>query len=149
MPVLARLAFLRRCKLAEEKPPVRLPRTLAACADLYWETRNKRLAIDKQVAELQKQETYIKEHLIKNIPKSDATGVAGKLCRVTVMPKDIPQVKDWDKFWEYIARNRSKGAFALLNKAPNAAAIKEIWESGKDVPGVEKFSTSTLSVNKV
>ncbi len=126
-----------------------IPKSLAKCADDYYETRNERLAIEKSAEALKEKESLLKNHLIENLPKSLATGVAGKLCRVAAVTKTIPQVKDWDKFYEYVAKNRSKGGFALLNRAVNAAAVKDIWEAGKTVPGVESFNAVTLSINKL
>lgn len=128
---------------------LKIPKSLAACADLYYSTRNERLAIEKSAEGLKAQEAELKDHLINNLPKSDATGVSGKLCRVSVATKTIPQVADWDLFYAHIAKNKSKGGFALLNRAVNAAAVKEIWEAGKEVPGVGHFNATVLSVNKV
>lgn len=130
------------------KKPV-IPKSLAAAADLYYSTREARLMLDRQATAAKEFESELKQHLIDNIPKSKATGIAGKVCRVSVETKPIPQVKDWDKFYAHIVKNKSKGGFALLNRAVNAVAVKEIWESGKTVPGVDKFNAVTLSVNKL
>lgn len=128
---------------------LKIPKSLAACADLYYKTRQERLAIEKSAETLKADEAALKDHLINNLPKSDATGVAGKLCRVSVQTKSVPQVADWDLFYAHVAKNRAKGGFALLNRAVNAAAVKEIWDAGKEVPGVAHFNAVVLSVNKV
>lgn len=127
----------------------KIPKSLAAAADLYYTTREARLALERQAEANKEFEAALKDHLINNIPKSDATGIAGKVCRVSVQTKAVPQVSDWDKFYEYVAKNRSKGAFALMNRAVNAKAVKEIWDAGKQVPGVGKFDAVVLSVNKI
>ena len=125
----------------------KIPKQLAACADLLYETREQRLALQKQIDNLSKQESALKEHLINNLPKSEASGVAGKVCRVTVVTKEKPNVVDQEVFRKYMSRTRR---FDLAqNLQPSAPAIRDMWESGKDIPGVEKFNAVTVSMNKV
>lgn len=127
-------------------PPIKLPKTLAACADLYNSLRADRLAKEKEAAQLQEQENFVKGYLIDNIPKSEATGIAGKTCRVAVVKKKVPKVADWDKFYAHIKKT---GDFSLLNRAVNKTAVEERWEAKKVVPGVEAFDTVTLSLNQI
>lgn len=124
----------------------KFPKTLAACADRLFELREKRLEEQKKVDAIEAEEKAVKEHLIQNLPKSEASGVAGKLCRVTVITKPVPQVQDWDKFYAYVGKTKS---FDLLQRRLTDTAIKERWEAGKKIPGVEPFNVVTLSVNKV
>jgi len=124
----------------------KFPKALGACADKLFELRNKRLAEQKKVDEIAAEESALKNHIIENLPKSEASGVAGKLARVTVVTKQIPQVKDWDAFYKYIKKT---GSFDLMQKRLTDAAIKERWEAGKEVPGVEHFNAVSVSINKV
>jgi hypothetical protein len=128
---------------------IKIPKSLAAAADLYGITRDKRLALQKEVDAIEADEKALKDHLINSIPKSDATGIAGKVWRVGVTGKDVPVVKNWTLFYEYISKTRTKGGFALLSKAVNAKSVAEIWAAGKKVPGVESFHTTSLSLSKL
>lgn len=132
--------------MATEKPKFKLPKSLAACADRLYEVRQKRLDQQKVVAALEEEERALKNHLIDNLPKSDASGVAGKLARVTVVTKDVPQVKDWDALHKYIKRT---GQFELFQRRLADNAVRERWEAGKEVPGVERFKAVSISLNKV
>lgn len=132
--------------MAEPKKVYKFPKALGACADKLYELREKRLAMQKAVDEVEAEEKALKEHLIQTLPKSEAGGVAGKLCRVTIVKKKVPQVKDWDKFYAHIKKT---GQFDLLGRTVGAAAIKERWEAGKIVPGVENFEAISISINKV
>jgi hypothetical protein len=123
-----------------------LPKSTAACADLLYLTRIDRLALAKVVEELEKRETALKEHLISTLPVSQATGVAGKVARVTIVPKEIPQANDWGKLYAYI---KKQDAFDLLQRRLSNGAVEERWENGIEIPGVEKFNTKTVSINKV
>jgi hypothetical protein len=135
--------------MATKSATIKIPKSLAVCADLYCSTRDARLALQKEVDLLEENEKLLKAHLIDHIPKSDATGIAGKLCRVSVTTKQIPKVDDWDAFYSYVAKNKSKGGFALMNRAVNAKAVAEIWDAGKAVPGVSSFTAISLSLNKI
>lgn len=124
---------------------IKLPKTLAACADLYYTTRQERLELDRQADELKKIEAAIKDHLINNLQK-DTTGVAGKLCRVQVVIKPEPQVEDWPSFYAYVAKTKS---FDLLQRRVSAPAVRERWEANKEIPGISAFQKVDLSIAKV
>jgi hypothetical protein len=128
------------------KPKFKFPKALGACADRLFTVRQQRLEIQKQVDLLQSEESAIKEHIINTLPKSEASGVAGKLARVTVVSKQVPQVKDWDAFYKHVKKS---GDFDLLQRRLTDSAIKERWEAGKEVPGVEHFNAISVSINKV
>lgn len=131
---------------APAKPKFKFPKALGACADRLFTLREQRLEAQKAVDLLAAEESAIKQHIINTLPKSEASGVAGKLARVTVVTKQIPQVKDWDKLYAHVKKT---GQFELLQRRLTDAAIKERWENGKKVPGVEAFNAVTVSVNKV
>lgn len=124
----------------------KFPKALGACADKLFQLRELRLAEQKKVDAIEAEEKALKEHLINALPKAEANGVAGKLARVTIVTKLIPQVKDWDVFYKYVKKT---GEFELLQKRLGDGAIKERWEAGKQVPGVESFNAVTVSINKV
>jgi len=127
------------------KQTVKFPKTLGACVDKAYTLRAERLELQNKVKELKEQEAQLTEHLIKNIKKSNATGVAGKLARATVNTKDVPAVKDWKKVYRYISQTKS---WDLLGRSMNSAAWRERIESGKKVPGVEPFTTVSVSLTK-
>jgi len=123
-----------------------IPKTLGACADQLYKLREQRQALNKQVKELQDQESQIKEHLIQNLPKSDASGVAGKLARASIATKEVASVKDWDKLYKHVLKTKD---FSFLQRRVADAAVKDRWEDGKKVPGVEPFNVVSVSVTKI
>lgn len=122
------------------------PETLGACADLLYKLKAERLAAQKVVEALEVRESALKTHIINTLPKSDASGVAGKVARVTVVTKQVPQVCDWGKLYAYVKRT---GQFELLQRRVSDAAVKERWENGKAVPGVDAFTAVSVSLNKL
>ena len=138
--------FDRPTKPVPKAAGFKLPKTLAGCADALYSVREERLAAQKVVDALARKEAALREHLIDNLPKSEASGIAGKLARASIVKDTIPQVKDWVAFHAYIKRT---GSFDLLQKRLSDGAVKERWEAGKSLPGVERFTVVKVSITKV
>lgn len=125
---------------------MKFPKALGACADLLFRLKAERLAAQKRLEAMQRDESALKEHIIAALPKSQASGVAGKVARVTVYNKEIPQVEDWEKLYAYV---KKKGRFDLLQRRLSEKAVSDMLEDGEKVPGVKVFKTPTVSLNKV
>lgn len=126
----------------------KIPKSLATCADMLYTIRETRYKLNKEVDALAEQEAALREHIINNLPKSQATGIAGKLARATIEKKQIIKVDDWDKLQAYIVKNAKKGGFALLQRRVSESAVREIWDGGKTVPGTSAMDISVVSVTK-
>jgi hypothetical protein len=134
-------------KLPTAKAPKmpKLPKSLGACVDLAHDLREKRLTMQKEVDAVEAQEKFVREHIIKSVPKGDS-GAVGKRFKGVVLTEDIPQVEDWDVFYRHISKTKS---FDLLNRAVNRKAVSERWADKKAVPGVKVFKAVKLSITKV
>lgn len=129
--------------------PKAFPKSMGACADLLFLTREKRLQLDKAAAELKAEETRITNHIIDNLDKRDETGAAGKHHRVQVVRKKKYRVDPmkWNYFFAYVSKNKR---FDLLQKRISDDAVKALVEEGKKkIPGVEPFDYVTVSLTKV
>lgn len=133
-----------------ELTPAKPPKTMGACADKIYTLRQKISEKTKSlILELEQLELDLKaleEHIINNLPKSEASGVAGKLARVTITKTPVPRVQDWDSFYKHIKKT---GEFDLLSRGISREAIRERWEAKKKVPGVGTFDVIKVSVNKL
>jgi len=139
--------LVSRAQLEEaEMSDYAIPKTLAACADRLYKTRESRLALARQVAVLEEREREITEFLLTELPRGGATGVAGKVGRVTIRSEDIPIVTDKGAFHEYLKKT---GEFDLLQQRLASKAVKERWSDGKQVPGLGLLVKSKLSITKV
>lgn len=123
-----------------------MPKTLGGCADALWKTRQERMRVQKQVDALRAVEKLIEDRLIAELPKSDATGVSGKLAKVRAISTPVPIVQDWGAF--YAGVHKAK-AYDLFQRRLNGAAVKERWDAGKSVPGVGTFNAVKVSLTKV
>ena len=125
---------------------MKIPESLGACADRLYELKAEKSAAQKVVEAIEAEETAIKNYIIDELPKSNASGIAGTKARVTVVTKPVPRATDWMEVYNFILRN---DRFDLLQRRLSDAAVKEMWQDGQSVPGVEPFNVITVSINKV
>lgn len=129
-----------------KKTEVKLPRTIGACADLLYETKEKRLALAREVAALEELEKRLKEKIINELPVSEASGVAGKLARVTINKKSTWRATDWAEIWKYAKKN---DAHDIFQRRLSDEAINLRIEAGEKIKGLELFHYKSVSINKV
>ena len=127
-------------------PKYKFPKKPGEWPDLLHDLKEKRLKIQREADALEAEEKALKEHIIQNLPKSEASGVAGKFYKVAVLTKDVPQVKDWDRFYAYMSKTKG---YDMLNKALNRSAVEARLDAGKVVPGVELFHATVVSLTKI
>lgn len=124
-----------------------IPKTLGECADLLYTTKKKRLEAQKEVDAIEAFEKELKSHIIDTLPVSNASGVSGKIGHVKIVIDELPQISDHDKLRKFI--NRSKRYDLLYAQRVAAGAAREMWEDGKEIPGVEKYKNKKVSITKV
>lgn len=129
-----------------KKPEVKIPKAIGACADLLYQTKEKRLALSREVAALEELEKRIKEKIINELPASEASGVAGKLARVTINKKSTWRAADWDKVWKYIVK---KKAYDMVQRRLADEAINLRIADGEKIEGLELYHYKSVSINKI
>lgn len=123
-----------------------MPPSMGLCADLYHEVRELRLAMAKEVAEVEAREKEIKEHIIANLSKSLDTGAAGLKYRAQIVMKTSPRIQDWGVFCSFVRKN---DRFDLLQKRVSDTGIKDLWADRADVPGIERVNVPDVSITKI
>jgi len=121
-------------------------RSLAAVIDLYHLQRQHRLDLARQTEAAEKEERLLKGEIFERMQAEGLSSAGGKLLRVTLETEYEPTVTDYDKFYKFIKKH---DAFELLQRRVSAAAVKERWADGEQVPGVEKFPVPKLHTSKV
>lgn len=126
---------------------MKFPKSIGAAADLLYTLQQQRLAKAREVDELEEQETALEEHILNNmLPALGLSGAKGNIGQVSKKPYDWADVTDWDKFRKYISKT---GNWEMIQKRPGITALREVWVSGKAVPGVEKKEGFKLHISKV
>jgi hypothetical protein len=132
-----------------EKIEFKIPTNLAQAVDLYGEIKKQRLAKEKEAAVLEEQEKALKQHLINSIPKTSATGIAGKLWNVTVVLKDRVIIDAENGGWEAVAawaKKNKLAPFEWMQKKLSDSVFKERIAAGKTIPGVRLDTYSDVSL---
>lgn len=132
----------------EEQPKKvwNFPANMANCADLYYTLQQKRYKAKHIMDAFAEEENALEDHIISKLPASKATGIAGKIARVSIVKKERVEVKDWTKVYAHILKTKD---FGLMNRAINTKAVRERWAVGKKVPGTDKYTFKEVSVNKI
>jgi hypothetical protein len=117
---------------------------LALLADGYFATRNKRLAMQKEVDKLEEDEKKLKQQVLDGLVANGATAIGGKLVEISLVEKIEPTVSDIAALRAHI---QATGEFDLLYNRINTAAVKERWQVHLVVPGVEGFPVTSLSMH--
>ena len=125
---------------------VMLPKTLGGCADKLYQLKEARLKIQAQVDKLAEQEKLLKDHIIKNLSKEHAEGVAGHVAKVSITRTTVATAKDWDAFYAFVKKT---GDFSLMQKRLHDGACRERWDDKQKIPGVEPFQVLKVSLTKV
>lgn len=69
----------------------------------------------------------------------------GKASAFTIKPQTVPQVVNWDMFYEFMIETKY---LHLLQRRPGVQACAELWEQNKVIPGVEKFTQMKVTVKE-
>jgi hypothetical protein len=132
--------------MAEKKKVYKFPKSIGSCADLLWNLQEKRRQAQRLVDAREEEEKALRAHIIEVLPKSETTGVSGKLANVQVQTKVVGTVEDWDALWKYILKTKSTD---LIGKRLVQEAVDARWSENKVIPGVKSFNAIKLSLTKV
>src|SRR3990167_7149426 len=83
-------------------PKWKVPKNVATAADALWQAQERKKIAQAAVDVIAAEESDLKAWLIETLPKSNAAGVTGKLCRVTVVKKEVPRAESWPKVYASI-----------------------------------------------
>lgn len=131
---------------APTKKPVKIPKTTGACADRLYAIKEEIGALEAEQNKLKEERRAIEDYLVNELPKDDARGVSGRVAKVSISSKPIATVKDWDAFYKHILKTKD---FSLMQRRVADPAVREHWDAGKKVPGVDAFNVVKVSVTKI
>lgn len=123
-----------------------LPAPLGACADELLRLRDTKDKLQREIDAIESQERAVREYLLSELPKDDASGVLGTRAKAVIRISQEPTCQDWQSVYAHIT---ATGDFSLLQRRLSKAAIKERWAAGEVVPGVGVFNVTTVSVTKI
>ena len=110
-----------------------------------YELKEKKAELNKLIEIIEEKYTKIENDIIIQLRDVGMTSGEASRASATISESIVPTVKDWDKFYQYI--NETNSLF-LLEKRPSVTAYRDLLQAGEEIPGVEPFTKTKLSLKK-
>ena len=101
--------------------------------------------INKKLKKIKEKDRLLDAILIEKMDAQGLTRTANDMSSVTVKEDSVPEVVDWDVFYEHI---QETGEFSLLHRRVSSAAWNESVKI-KDVPGVKATQLRKVNLRKL
>ena len=101
--------------------------------------------INKQLKKIKEKDRLLDAILIEKMDEQGLSRTANDMSSVTVKEDSVPEVVDWDVFYEHI---QETGEFSLLHRRVSSAAWNESVKI-KDVPGVKATQLRKVNLRKL
>ena len=125
------------------EPSVEAP--IGDVIDSLYAKRAARLALNKQVEEMKREEKDITSELFERMNQMGLEGAKGKLCTVSQYKSTICSIQDWDKALPWLIEN---GHTHLLQKKLSDPSYRELLALGIEVPGTSPLDIPKLSITR-
>jgi len=121
-----------------------LPDTLLV--SLYENTRQKRLALDRESARVKESETIYQGELISRMLHQKTGALASQDYIAKLHEKDVPTPGDWAEIRKFIIENE---AWELMHQRLSVKAVAERWEAGQEIPGIKHYPAFSVTISKL
>lgn len=131
--------------------PAKPCKNVAEAADRLYTLNKLRLAAQKAIEAIAKDESEARQYLMSELPAQKMSGTAGTVARVQLTNAFVPTVEDKEKFFKWAQKNNR---LDLMPATVNLTGIREIWQdeslsaAKRIVPGIGKQEITKLSCTK-
>ena len=129
--------------MAEEEQ--KQPLTTAEIVARMVAIRDERRKISSHDKELIEEYRPLEMELIVRLDEQGMEKASTAAGTASINETVLPQVVDWDEFYEWIKETDS---FYMLQKRPAAAAYRELQDSGQEVAGIVPFTKREIGLRK-
>ena len=120
--------------------------TMGNNADELNKLKRKKTALNEEIKELNKKIITLELELQNSLQEFGLTKFSTKHVAITMTESEVPDVEDWDSFYNYIVENNAP---YLLQRRPMQGAMSEIWNSGQKIDGVNKIKKVTIRTKTI
>lgn len=124
-------------------PVIKTPKTVGAKIDLMAKLDDQRKEYDELAKGLKNDYNIIEAALMEQMGREDITISSASLGSVKIGDSVVPNVKDWDLFYKFIAKMKY---YHLLERRPSVSGCRELFETKGSIPGVEAFVKIKLTL---
>ena len=121
------------------------PKTIGAAIDLLYTLRSTRLEAQRAVDAMENKESALRGHIMANFQKSDLNGGKGKLATASIMTSSQAEIVDFPQYVGWVVKNKD---YSCLQKRVGITSVREHWDNGEQIPGIEMKTVETLSLTK-
>lgn len=119
------------------------PIAIGPAIDMLNDLREAKRKLEAQVKEIEIEYADIEERLMAKLEAEGSTKGSGRNASASITSNVVGNVTDWDQFYAFIAK---KKFFHLMQRRLSDAAVRELFEQGMKVPGVEPFTKKRLNL---
>ena len=120
--------------------------TIGSLIDKLHAVREKRRKLVEQDKPLAKEEEELKELVLATLAANDTDKASSKKATASISYVTVANVKDWDAFYAFVKKT---GYFHLFQRRVTDTACRELWEQGKQIPGLQPFTKRKLNIRTV
>lgn len=122
------------------------PQTTGSIIDTLFHLREQKRELESQVKEINGAMNDLKDELMNRYAAEETDMSRGKQASATLTKTDTFSIEDYDSLQDWVFENN---ALFVFQRRLSSAAIKELMESGEEVPGVKKFVKYDISLRKI
>jgi len=122
------------------------PLAIGPTIDKLSDLREAKRKLEAQVGEIEVEYKELEERLMAKFEAEGTDKGAGRHASASISRSVVGNVTDWDKFNAYVKKT---GFFHLFQKRLSDAAVRELFEQGKKIPGCEPFTKARLNLRVI
>jgi len=114
---------------------------------IYVKIREKRLALEKDVASLQEQQDIVAKEILEICKEQGASTIRTEHGTISRRTSKRFWTSDWDAFFKFV---KEQDAFALMQQRIHVANMEQFLEENPDLhpPGLNADATQTIVITK-
>ena len=120
--------------------------TMGSTIDSLWAKREEKREAEAKIKVIESEIAVIEESLMERMDKEETAKSQGTKASVSITQAVVANVEDWAAFHAYVAKNKY---FHLLQKRVSDPAVRELWDAGKKIPGVQPFTKRKLNIRSL
>lgn len=120
-------------------------KSVGALIDELYVLRADRLELSKKVDALKTQEAQLRAKIIAQLRDVDLASGSGQIATGSITTSKEARMLDWNEFWQWAVEHDARD---VIQKRVSITAIRERWEAGVEVPGLEAVEVADLSLTK-
>lgn len=105
--------------------------------------RESKRGLEAQIKDIEAKYSVLETELLEKLEAEGTDKGAGKTASVSVSTSVVGNVTDWAAFEAYVIKTKYTH---LFQRRLSDAAVRELFDQGKKVPGVEPFTKKRLNL---